>query len=857
MDYVRRIVCLYDWMKTHPRVRWVSLLVLTAALVVALMQQTYKEDISDFLPLDQGQQEAFDDYQHQAGARRIFIILQPADQSAPEADGQLTAAVERYEDLLAQKDTTQAGLECIPLDSPEMMDQALAAAYGRMPYLLTYEDYARMDSLLASDHFVTRQLEQARSQLMLPTGAVLAGQIARDPLNLFTPVLQRLHSQTAIRPRAHILTVDSPYGASETSRNALLTALLQEVADSVVSEYPRVGIHLTGGPVIAVGNAQQIKTDSTMAITLAVLLIMVLLWVTLRNVRNILLIAVSTAWGWLFAMGCLSLIHSEVSIIVIGISSVIVGIAVNYPLHLIDHLSHTPDMRSALKEIAMPLMVGNITTVGAFMALVPLDAAALRDLGLFSALLLVGTMLFVLIWLPHMAKVDDAALPNSQTPKLPNSQTPKLPSSQTPILLLTSVITVVLGVFSMQTSFDADLRNINYMTDRQRQDMEAVRWLTEDAHAPRLPDAQTPAETWEAWRTKHAPALEDSLRRVGREAGFAPDAFDGFFRLLSEPAAEPQWSPTEAIVNHLTDNFNYIGWACGCLVFVFLWCSLGSIELALLAFLPMAVSWIWILGIMALLDIQFNVVNIILATFIFGQGDDYTIFVTEGCQYEYAYRKKILHSYLHSISLSALIMFIGIGALIISRHPALHSLAVVTIIGMLCVVLTAWLLPPVIFRWLVSANGTERRRPLTLRGLLRPGGPSADHLRFVADCYRYRGVEISAAVNRSLRRFRSAGCARLIAASITPQTRKVVVTDSGWGETALALALAYPQLDVVACDPDEEKCLVATYAAAGRVPNMTVLAKDTADVLQHLAEPKEEVVVVNSKTPNSQTHKKQ
>ena len=45
-------------------------------------------------------------------------------------------------------------------------------------------------------------------------------------------------------------------------------------------------------------------------------------------------------------------------------------------------------------------------------------------------------------------------------------------------------------------------------------------------------------------------------------------------------------------------------------------------------------------------------------------------------------------------------MFIGIGTLIVARHPALKSLAEVTIIGMGCVVLMAWIIPPMMFRLL-------------------------------------------------------------------------------------------------------------------------------------------------------------
>jgi hypothetical protein len=169
------------------------------------------------------------------------------------------------------------------------------------------------------------------------------------------------------------------------------------------------------------------------------------------------------------------------------------------------------------------------------------------------------------------------------------------------------------------------------------------------------------------------------------------------------------------ITSTLSADFNYIGWACGLIVFLFLWFSLGSVELSMLSFLPMALSWLWILGIMTLLDIQFNVVNIILATFIFGQGDDYTIFMTEGCQFEYAHRRKMLSSYKNSIIISALIMFIGIGTLIFAKHPALLSLAEVTIVGMFSVVLMAYLLPPLIFGWLVKTGGEYRLRPLSIR----------------------------------------------------------------------------------------------------------------------------------------------
>ena len=808
----RLILQIFEVLKANALLRWTSLVVLTAILGLLLTGQSYKEDISDFLPLDDSQQQAFETYQNTSSARRIYAIFQASD-DAPQA-------LDLFCELLDESDTAQV-MSYLTADDPEVMQEGLNTLYARIPYLLTPEDYARIDSLTATPDFISQQLENDKQMLMLPSAGILAMQIQHDPLGLFTPVMERL--RPAMSTNSSMLLIDSPYGASETEHNAQLVAQLQQLCDSVSSTYPNVSVHLTGGPVIAVGNAQQIKTDSMRAIAIAVILIFLLLWLAFRNVRNLLLIALSIGWGWFFAMGCLTLVHNDVSIIVIGISSVILGIAVNYPLHLIAHLSHTADIRSALKEIVMPLVIGNITTVGAFLALVPLESVALRDLGLFSAFLLMGTILFVLLWLPHMVHKT----PQATTPNLFSRIGDVKLENKSWIVWTVVALTFVLGYFSLQTSFDADLRNINYMTDEQKQDMQ---YLEQTVNFKPL---YTDLSPWNEWRTSKGAELCRQLKKEAPQAGFSNDSFDDFYTLVSTAPADEIDSLTTTIINNLSDNFNYIGWACGFIVFFFLWFSLGSIELALLSFLPMAVSWVWILGIMSLLGIQFNVVNIILATFIFGQGDDYTIFMTEGCQYEYAYRRKMLSSYKHSIIISALIMFIGIGALIIARHPALFALAEVTIIGMFSVVLMAYLFPPLIFRWLVYAKGKERLRPLTLKNIILRGRSQTAQL--IADCYRYRGIEISTAVNRRLRNYQNKGLFQKIDEQLLPHTRTVVFMNSGWGEIALYEALQKPDIQFIAVEQEPDKTCVARHVAEGRAANITFLEtyQDEASQTKH------------------------
>lgn len=804
------VLRIFDMMRRRRLLRTLSLLLFTAVLLVPLTIHmaggtfSSSEDITDFLPAESADyREAMEAWKKSPETSRIVVLFSQKANSARNATlskrEKLPQAIDRFTSLLEERDTTGMVHDLISLVDMEQMARQM---YQRVPLLLTDSDYARADSLLSDSSYILRQLRADKQMLLLPMSGMLTQSLQYDPLNLFTPALQRLQGQ-----QSALVMLTSPYGSSETGQNGKLTDLLNDCIQQVQRDIPEVSIHLTGAPVIAVGNARQIKADSLLAVSLAVVLIVCLLFVTFRQVRNIVLIVLSIGWGWLFAVGTMLLINTQVSVIVIGISSVILGIAVNYPLHLTAHLRHTPDVRQALKEIVMPLLVGNVTTVGAFLALVPLDAVALRHLGLFSSLLLVGTILFVLLWLPHMVK--PAAAPPASVRWLERVSSLTLENKRWLVGVVT-VLTFVLGYYSLQTGFDADLNNINYMTPEQK--------LIANSQQPTA-NSQRLIAIWNSFISRHGTYLQSAVTEAARAEGFADHTFDGFFSLLTPQV--PKTPPLSTLVTHLSDDFNYIGWACGLIVFFFLWFSLGSIELALLSFLPMAVSWIWILGIMVLCGIQFNVVNIILATFIFGQGDDYTIFMTEGCQYEYAYRRKMLASYKHSIIISALIMFIGIGTLIFAKHPALHSLAEVTMVGMFSVVLMAWLFPPLIFRWLVCDRQGYRRQPITLRTLLLRLLPwvhaTEDPFRLVADRYRYRGVEISSAVNRRLRQLRHTQLA------LTAQ-----LTDEGWGETALLMALQYPDTIFAASIADPDRLLVARYAAEGLAPNLTFIPKENS-----------------------------
>ncbi|MBX2973658.1 MAG: 1-acyl-sn-glycerol-3-phosphate acyltransferase [Flavobacteriales bacterium] len=159
-------------------------------------------------------------------------------------------------------------------------------------------------------------------------------------------------------------------------------------------------------------------------------------------------------------------------------------------------------------------------------------------------------------------------------------------------------------------------------------------------------------------------------------------------------------------------------WRTAGIVFLALLITYGRIELALITFLPMALGWVWILGICGLLGIRFDPVNIMVCTFIFGLGDDYCIFTTEGLLARYRTGSDHTRSFRSAVVLSAVTTIIGTGALFLASHPALRSIAVLSVVGMATLLLVSLTVQPVLFGLLIGDRAEKGRQPFTALSLL-------------------------------------------------------------------------------------------------------------------------------------------
>ena len=150
----------------------------------------------------------------------------------------------------------------------------------------------------------------------------------------------------------------------------------------------------------------------------------------------------------------------------------------------------------------------------------------------------------------------------------------------------------------------------------------------------------------------------------------------------------------------LNNDFNVLQWVSMAFVFIVLLLSFhGNWRYTLLGFMPIVLSWLIVLGAMDIFGMQFNLINIIISTFIFGIGVDYSIFVMNGLigQKE---NDHLLAYHKTAILFSAIVLVVTVGSMLFAQHPAIRSVGFATLVGLLSAVILAYVLQPAIYRWL-------------------------------------------------------------------------------------------------------------------------------------------------------------
>ena len=153
----------------------------------------------------------------------------------------------------------------------------------------------------------------------------------------------------------------------------------------------------------------------------------------------------------------------------------------------------------------------------------------------------------------------------------------------------------------------------------------------------------------------------------------------------------------ETLLGNLKNDFNRLIMYSFAVVVILLLLFYRNLKLTLVTIIPIMLTWCITIGIMGLFHIEFNIFNVIISTFIFGLGIDYSIFITNGLLQQQKTGIIALPMYKTSVILSVITTIFGVGVLVFAKHPALYSISIVTIIGITSALVVAFTIQPILF----------------------------------------------------------------------------------------------------------------------------------------------------------------
>ncbi|GAA0541276.1 trifunctional MMPL family transporter/lysophospholipid acyltransferase/class I SAM-dependent methyltransferase [Chitinophaga japonensis] len=822
-------VSIYNFFAARKAWLWTCAIACFALAAVLAARIQLEEDITRILPRDKTLDKLQQVFSDSRFADKLVLIIAQEDTTAAAQPDSLTRFAAELGLTLAENESLSPYIKAVQEKVQDsMMMHLVQTVQNHLPLFLEEEDYKTIDSLVAPQR-LRQTLENNYHTLISPAGLVLKKMIQADPVGMSWIGVQQLQQlqldeqyelydgYIMTRDHRHLLMFVTPaYPPNATGKNARFLELLQASLDSLQQHHPATEAFYFGATAVSVGNAQQLRQDTLFTQGITVVLLIVLIAVFFRKKRAPLLVMLPVVFGALFSLACIYVIKGRISVIALGAGAVVLGIAVNYSLHVFNHYRHLGNIRETIRELATPMTIGSFTTVGGFLCLQFVQSPMLKDVGLFAALSLVGAALFSLIFLPHWIT---SAQPHIHTSVHRRTWLDKLaayrPEKNKYLVIGILLLTVLFCFTAGKVGFESDMMRLNFMRPELKAAESRLNHLNaytaqsvyvvtegrtlEDAlreNERMLPVLQQLEQQgivkrhagvgglvlseqaqrariarWNRyWTAEKKQQLIATLQQQGPQSGFSASAFTPFAEWLQQdftvmPAAVQQQLLAGAPGDYITrkqdqvslvtllkvgegqkqavydalasrphttvldkqyaanrlavvirNEFNSIAWMTSLLVFFALLLSYGRIELALITFIPMLISWIWILGIMGMFGIRFNIVNIILSTFIFGLGDDYSIFTMDGLLQQYRSGKAQLPSFRSSIFFSAITTMLGLGVLIFAKHPSLRSIALISIIGIGCVVVISQVLIPWLFNWLITNRVRKGYAPWTASG---------------------------------------------------------------------------------------------------------------------------------------------
>lgn len=758
------------------------LLALLIGLIFLASHISFEEDITKLIPTNSENKEAQQVLKTVNFSDKIIVNIK-RDSSGTLED--LTQYASQFIDKINQ--TSSKYIKDIQGKvAEEDIQETINFVYQNLPLFLNDEDYQAIANKLAKDSIKAITNSNYKT-LISPSGFIAKETILKDPLGLSFIGLKKLEDLRfnddfslengflVSKNKNNILLFISPtLKSSETQENAVFADALYKLNQELNTTFRgKAHSEYFGGALVAVANAKQIKKDIQLTVGIALSILLILLIWFYKKLSIPIILFIPTVFGSLLAVAILFLIRTKISAISLGIGSVLLGVTLDYALHILTHIRSNNNIESLYKEITKPILMSSLTTALAFLCLLFLDSQALQDLGIFAAISVIGASVFALIFIPQV--YTQTVKSNSKNTIIDKLAGVKYHKKKW--LLLGIVVLLFVSFFTYKNVvFNTDISKLNYepkaliaaqnrlanltnttgksvyiaaygntvnealeaneATQRILKNLEKEQKIigfssiASIVHSEAIQNKKI--SKWNAfWSTQKIENTKSYLIESGKELGFKPSSFNTFYNFLNttfKPITVSQFNtlktlsvsdyitikdnfttatslvkvkdenatllaaafkelPKTLVINrqqmnetflgNLKTDFNKLVLYSLFVVLLLLLLFYKSFSLTLVTSIPIALTWFLTLGIMGVMGVSFNIFNIIICSFIFGLGVDYSIFITNGLLHNYRTGETTLPTYKTSIILSVITTILGVGVLIFAKHPALYSISII------------------------------------------------------------------------------------------------------------------------------------------------------------------------------------
>lgn len=442
---------------------------LVSACLIVFSMTTLTENIHGMLPDDNSEAAVASGLLQEAPfSRKVIIQLSAGPQTSTR-------------ELLSATDALAKALEptffsnAVIGPGQDMGHRFINWLLSVQPSLTTDEDLSTIEQKIRPES-VRTILESTRQQLLSFEGAPMKDFIRSDPLSLRSLCLEKLrflnlipgvrlagtHFVSADRKNSLIIA-DTPIAVTDSLGGRKMIDHFQKQSALYV---PRdIETTLVSGHRYALENSDAIKKDLYIVFVASSVGLLLILLFFIRSWLGI-FVYLMPVLALCIAGALLSCVYPTVSAITIGFGAVLLGISVDYSIHVFYALrSGKAAPERLLAEVSRPVTFGVFTTVAAFALMLLSALPGQRELAVFSIMGIGSALLLSLIVFPHLVSPrKDLSSPVST---LPSNRHPR--GSK----FLIGAWLVLLAACAWQAKslrLDGDLRSLYLVSDSIRRD---------------------------------------------------------------------------------------------------------------------------------------------------------------------------------------------------------------------------------------------------------------------------------------------------------------------------------------------------------------------------------------------------